>query len=168
MDIPSDQYRLYAEFGIASEKAQVLEVEAGNVALYYFRLSVKPDEINPEVTAFFKNIMNDVNKKTLGQLIKKIKTIINIDEITENLLNKALDKRNYLSHHFFRTHNYAIFSEQGRKNMMSELKEIQNVIDQAHSTLYAISSHLENIGPSFKKSEKTAESLKLAGKRVPI
>ncbi len=29
MSMPTDQYELYAEFGIAAEKAQVLEVDAG-------------------------------------------------------------------------------------------------------------------------------------------
>jgi hypothetical protein len=41
MSIPADQYELYAEFGIAAEKAQVLEVAAGNVALSYLALFVK-------------------------------------------------------------------------------------------------------------------------------
>lgn len=34
-----DQLRLYAEFGITAEKAQVLEFEAGNVALSFVRSS---------------------------------------------------------------------------------------------------------------------------------
>jgi hypothetical protein len=34
-NMPADQYELYAEYGIAAEKAQVLEFEAGNVALAF-------------------------------------------------------------------------------------------------------------------------------------
>jgi len=41
MSMPADQYELYAEFGIAAEKAQVLELEAGNVALLYIALIFK-------------------------------------------------------------------------------------------------------------------------------
>jgi hypothetical protein len=40
MDMPADQYKLYAEFGITSEKAQVLEVDAGNVALGFLAMFV--------------------------------------------------------------------------------------------------------------------------------
>jgi hypothetical protein len=50
MNIPKNQYELYAEFGIASEKAQVIEVEAGNVALSYLNIFIKSDQITPEIT----------------------------------------------------------------------------------------------------------------------
>lgn len=43
MNIPAEQYALYGEFGIASEEAQVLEVEAGNVALSFLALFVNPE-----------------------------------------------------------------------------------------------------------------------------
>ena len=35
MALPTDHYQLYVEFGIAVEKAQILEVDAGNVAISY-------------------------------------------------------------------------------------------------------------------------------------
>ncbi len=38
MNLPADQYELYAEFGMAVEKTQVLEVAAGNVALSFMML----------------------------------------------------------------------------------------------------------------------------------
>lgn len=37
-DMPPDLYELYAEFGIAAEKAQVMELAAGNFALAYVML----------------------------------------------------------------------------------------------------------------------------------
>lgn len=48
MDMPPDQYALYAEFGIAAEAAQVLEVSAGNAALAFLTLFFSPDQIGPE------------------------------------------------------------------------------------------------------------------------
>ena len=38
MNTPADHYEVYTEFGMAAEKAQVLEVAAGNVALSYLTL----------------------------------------------------------------------------------------------------------------------------------
>jgi hypothetical protein len=43
MDMPADQYALYAEFGIAAEKAQVLAVAAGNVALGFLAIAELKD-----------------------------------------------------------------------------------------------------------------------------
>jgi len=39
MDMPSDQYELYAMYGMIAEKAQVLDLEAGNVALFFLENS---------------------------------------------------------------------------------------------------------------------------------
>jgi hypothetical protein len=50
MEMPDDQYRLYAEFGIASERAQVLEVEAGNVALMFVVAFVDTEQITSVVS----------------------------------------------------------------------------------------------------------------------
>lgn len=169
MNTPPDRYELYAEFGIASEKAQVLEVAAGNLALGYLTLFIKPDDVTSEITALFKGIINDINKKTLGQLLKKIRTQMNVDEFIETTLTKALDKRNYLSHHFFRTHNFAIDSEIGRAEMILELKEIQSILDKAHNMLDAMSSNLEKIaGRSPEQTLEITKSLQAKGRRVKI
>jgi hypothetical protein len=113
--------------------------------------------------------MNNVNKKTLGQLLKVIRNQMSIDKFIEETLIKALEKRNYLFHHFFRTHNFAIFNELGRDKMISELKEIQNIFDKAHSMLNAMSSGLEKIaGFSPEEDFETIAKLIQEGKRVKI
>jgi hypothetical protein len=43
MSIPAEHYEVYAEFGMAAERAQVLEIAGGNVALSYLMLFYKPD-----------------------------------------------------------------------------------------------------------------------------
>jgi hypothetical protein len=58
IDVPPDLYELYAEFGYASEKAQVLEVAAGNVALAYLALFTDTDNITPEQIKFFRQIVD--------------------------------------------------------------------------------------------------------------
>jgi hypothetical protein len=58
MDMPADQYEIYAQFGITAEKAQVLEVDAGNVALGFLAMFVKTDELTPEETEVFRSIVN--------------------------------------------------------------------------------------------------------------
>jgi hypothetical protein len=48
VSIPADQYGLYAEFGIAAEKAQALELEAGNVAISFLLLLENTDQLSAE------------------------------------------------------------------------------------------------------------------------
>jgi hypothetical protein len=80
IDVPPDLYELYAEFGYASEKAQVLEVAAGNVALAYLALFTDTDNITPEQTEFFRQIVDDINSKTFGVLLKSTKKHGTIDD----------------------------------------------------------------------------------------
>ena len=75
MSMPSDQHDLYAQFGIAAEKAQTLELEAGNFVLTYLGLFFKPGQITEEQREFLSNLVDDMNHKTLGRLLKSIKGI---------------------------------------------------------------------------------------------
>jgi hypothetical protein len=118
MSMPTDQYELYAEFGIAAEKAQVLEVDAGNVALSFLALFVDTDQISAEQRDMFRRIVDDVDRKTLGILLKIIKRGITIDPSILRVVDEALEQRNYLTHKFFRTHNFALFDAAGRKVMI--------------------------------------------------
>ncbi len=168
MDIPEDQYALYAEFGIAAEKAQVLETEAGNLALSYLTLFVNTDNITPEETEMYRSVVDDVNRQTLGALLKRIKGQLNFDDTILGVVDEAVKQRNYLTHHFFRKHNFALFSEEGRKVMVLELKEIQGKLDNAHARLYAISGLLLKIVGREGISNEEALRLKTRGEMVKI
>jgi len=165
MDIPKDLYKLYAEYGIAAEKAQLLETEAGNVAIAFVALLVGIDELDDEKKRFYSNLVNDVNQKTLGRLLKHIKTIVNVDKKGIEIIDEALKQRNYLTHHYFRTHNFAIFSEDGRKKMIQELKDIQKKLDKAYACLLCISSLLEKLSdlnlPDLDKLVKAGKKVKI-------
>lgn len=145
MDIAPDLYKLYAEYGIAAEKAQVLETEAGNVCLLFVALFAGTNGLDEAKKNFFKQLVQDVNRKTLGRLLEQIKKTVDFDPETVELVESALEKRNYLSHHFFRKHNFAINNENGRSEMILELKEIQSHLDKAYASLSSISSLLEQL-----------------------
>jgi hypothetical protein len=168
MDVPTNLYELYAEFGIAAEKAQVLEVEAGNVALSFLALFAKTDQITDEQREMFRSIVDDVNRKTLGALLKHIKTIGTFDQAILDAVDKALEQRNYLTHNFFRSHNFAILNEEGRKVMVEELKDIQKKLSLAHAMLCGVSSTLIAMSDRTGLSEKITENLVTRGKRVEI
>ncbi len=159
---------LYTKFGIAAEKAQVLELEAGNVVLSYITLFVNTENITVEEKKGFKKLIEDVDAKTLGNLLTKIKSIVNFDTMSENIINEALNKRNYLTHRFFKTHNFAIYNETGRNAMINELEEISNYFDTAHNHLSTISKLMAKVaGRKDISIEKTKELIE-QGKKLKI
>jgi hypothetical protein len=134
--LPDDLRSLYEEFGRAAEMAQVMEVEAGNVALVFVTLTVDPQKpITNEQRKFYRAVVDDVDRRTFGNLLKQIRSVVQIDKSIEDIVNDALEKRNYLTHRFFRTHNFAIHSEEGRKAMRAEIDEIHTAFNLAHATL---------------------------------
>lgn len=168
MDLAEDQRQLYAEFGIAAEKAQILEMEAGNVALAFIALFVGTDHITPEKRELFRGLVHDVNSKTLGALLRSIKAMAKFDDSLLKIVDDALERRNYLAHRFFPSHNYAIFDEAGRQTMISELQEIQATLDRAHRALSAVSSLLAQMAGRPDLPEAMAKEFIEQGKRLSI
>jgi len=164
MNMPAGQYELYAEFGMVAEKAQVLEVAAGNVALGFLAMFVKTDEITPEQTEMYRAIVDDVNRRTFGSLLKHLKKTMNLSGPIINVIDEALERRNYLTHHFFRTHNFALYSEKGRETMTAELKEIGGKLDLAKHILDAMAELMAG----RKTDTGTIEKLIARGKKVNI
>jgi hypothetical protein len=171
MSMPADQYELYAEFGIAAEKAQVLELEAGNVALLYMALVFKAEEIGDEQRNMFRSILDDCDRSTLGRLLRQVKSIGEFDESILCAVDEALERRNHLMHKFFRTHNFAILGEPGRKTMIEELKEIQCKLDRAHTMLLGVAGILQKLAGLDDVPDEVTKRLELIqkqGKRVDL
>jgi hypothetical protein len=168
VSFPQDQVELYTEFGITAEKAQVLEVEAGNVALTFVTLFFDTSRIGAEEREFFRHLVDDVNSKTLGALLRSIKTWAKFDERLLQIVDEGLERRNYLAHRFFPSHNFAIFSETGRRVMIEELKAIQMKLDRAHSALSAVSASLEQFAGRKDLAAEVAEKFIREGKRLNL
>jgi hypothetical protein len=169
MDIPADQLEVYTQFGIAAELAQGLEVDAGNVALAYLAVFVDTGKVTPDQTEWFRSLMEDLNRKTLGQLLRSIKKLATYgDEVLETV-DEALVKRNYLMHRFFPFHNFSLFSVEGRREMLAELDEIQKKFGVAHGMLTAIHDALHMLaGRSLEDQDRVRERLLARGRRVQI
>jgi hypothetical protein len=94
MSMPPGQYELYAQFGIAAEKAQTLELEAGNFVLSYLGFFFKPGQITEEQREFLSSLVDDMNHKTLGRLLKSIKGLATFDQNFISTVEGALERRN--------------------------------------------------------------------------
>ncbi len=58
-------------------------------------------------------------------MIGSLKKIVLVPEELENILAKALERRNWLAHAYFRERATDIMSTQGRDKMIAELEEAQ-------------------------------------------
>jgi hypothetical protein len=169
---PEDLRELYYEFGRTAEMAQLLETEAGNLALVYATMLIDTSKITDEQREFFRALVEDIDKRTFGDLFRQIEKIGHIDDTILTTVNDALDKRNYLTHRFFRRHNFAIHSVEGRKAMLADLREIQRSLSLAHTMLMGMTGSLSELlakllGRSVL-SEQEALSLMEKGKSVNL
>jgi hypothetical protein len=167
-ELPPDQYELYAEYGMAAEKAQSLEVAAGNVALSYLLLFIDTAEITNEQRELIRSVTDDLNRKTLGAVLKNIKQTAKFDPAILETVDAALERRNYLTHKFFRTHNFAICSANGRGAMIDELKDIRRALALAEAMLQGISELLDQMVGRGGLAEKVTARLEAVGKKVDI
>jgi len=165
---PEDLRALYFEFGRTAEMAQVMELEAGNLALAFVSLAFDPAKITDDERRIFQALIDDVNSRTFGNLLKHIRKIGSISESIEQTINEALEKRNYLVHKFFRSHNLEVNSEDGRKIMRAELEEIYNSLSRAHTTLSGMTNTFNQAFGRPNITDEEAIELMNKGKRVEI
>jgi hypothetical protein len=152
--------------------AQLMETEAGNLALVYATMLVDTSNITAEQREFFRALVQDVNKRTFGNLFRQIQKLGQIDDGILATVNDALEKRNYLTHKFFRNHNFAIQSVEGRQAMLDDIREIHASLSLAHAVLSGMTGSLSQLlAKVFGRSvlsEHEALTLMQQGKRVDI
>jgi len=159
---------LYAKFGRAAEMAQVMELEAGNLALAYALIAFDVENLTNDQKLFLSSLSEDVDRRTFGNLIHLLKKSMNIDQTIEGAINSALEKRNYLTHRFFRTHNLAIHSSEGRAIMVDELSDLYEAFSFAHTILHGMTHTLNELFGNPNISEGQAKKLMEKAKRVEI
>jgi hypothetical protein len=128
---------VYWKFGYAAEAAQLLETELGNVLIKHGivegNLANRP---NPSRAA---DLVRQIDKHTLGQLIANLKTKNQPIANLEDVLGKALDERNRLFHSFYRQHNFRRNSDEGRQRMLDDLESIHKALLDAYKAVMLLS-----------------------------
>jgi hypothetical protein len=128
---------VYRKFGETAEAAQLLETELGNL-----RLDIDIEDeglaknLNPQRAA---ELVEKVNRQTLGQLLKGLNSNSQSLAVLEALLATALVERNRLSHSFYREHNFRRNSSEGRALMLADLDSIHNAILDAYKAVLLLS-----------------------------
>jgi hypothetical protein len=125
----ADRHELYAKYGIAAEAAQLFETELNTLLLCLRALQngwhIVPDSERASAA------LREIDKKTLGGLIRDLKPYMNLDEAAEAHFVAALDARNRLTHGFFERHNFKIQTAFGRDEMVADLERLHRQLLQA-------------------------------------
>jgi len=127
-----DRHELYAKYGIAAEAAQLFETELGTLLLCLRALEHGWDVVPDGEAA--REVLNEIDRSTLGRLLHNLRRHINIEGALEEEFALALDARNRLMHGFFERHNFKIQSEQGRREMIEDLKNLHKKLCTAWQT----------------------------------
>lgn len=128
---------VYRKFGEASEAAQLLETELGNILLMYHCIEAGLVESPDSERA--TEIYRQVNKHTLGQLIKKLGLNTTSSAQLQELLSQALTVRNRLAHSFYLRHNLRRNSTDGCVIMMKDLESMHDKLLEAYKAVMLLS-----------------------------
>ena len=128
---------VYRKFGYAAEAAQLVETELGNLLIEHG--IVEENLVNQPDPKRAADLLRQINRHTLGQLIIKLKAKNHSIANLEDVLEKALDERNRLFHSFYRQHNLRRNSDEGRQRMLDDLEGIHNALLDAYKAVMLLS-----------------------------
>lgn len=132
---------VFACAGSALRHAQHFEV-----ALKFFIHTLRrlqPGHNEPENV---ETLAVGLRKQTLGRLLKQFNIKVKIsDPAIPSLLERAVEKRNFLAHHFFLEREDLLLEEAGRFSLLSELTEMGQLFEKAGNLTRTMGTVLEEV-----------------------
>ena len=128
---------VYRKFGEASEAAQLLETELGNLLL--LQRCVDADLLERSDPNRTTAIYHQINSQTLGQLIRSLGAFESSVVDIERLFSEGLVARNRLAHSFYLKHNLRRNSDDGRTVMLRDLESIHEGLLKAYNAALVLS-----------------------------
>lgn len=114
-DIHGKSRLIYAYFGLAVYYAQCLEQTFINM-IWLNRIFKKKVKSQKELESIIDAVEN--SKKTMGNLINEVKTEYSVPDDLQLELRDILNKRNYLTHKFFKDQIWKFKSDIGMREML--------------------------------------------------
>ena len=128
---------VYRKFGEAAEAAQLLETELGNLLLTHE--CIEADLLQSPEPDRATAIYDQINRKTLGQLIRSLGAAVDPVADLEQILSDALTARNRLTHSFYLRHNFRRNSDDGRDVMLRNLETLHRSLLEAYKAVLLLS-----------------------------
>jgi uncharacterized protein YPO0396 len=156
----SEAKEVFSFFGLCMYNLQIFEQGFVNLAV---GLQIKG--LTELTEKDFDNLFNKMSMKTLGQLISEVRNYVNIPTKLEKDMNNVLEKRNYIVHRFFVKHDIDFMSNNGRVEMIEELRKISEnaqVVDEkveliTHSLWEKLGLTAEVVQKELKKMREEAK-----------
>jgi hypothetical protein len=131
MDYDDSQTRdVYAHFGLAMFLAQGLEHAIVN-SLVILRLPLRGQLTRADIDS----LMEKNFRKPLGEILRALRSEVELPADLEATLTEALKVRNHLAHHYFRERANQFVSRSGRDQMLQELQVHQRLFEAADDQL---------------------------------
>lgn len=115
---------IYAYYGLTMYHIQCLEKTLAMLGAIVYNSNA--DHITREQ---FDAILETNFKKTLGQLIFNVKKSVNLPDDFEKKLVDALEKRNFVAHHYFWKRAMKFSHTRGQEEMLEELTQLSNYFE---------------------------------------
>ena len=136
-DIPvpdlDDPKEIYAFAGLALYQANLVEASLINLGAV-----LKLEKVQAITRQLFDEIFQNLEAKTLGQLLKATRSLTTVSSEVDSVLSKTLEERNFLIHNFFREHAGDIINDKGRVLMIDRLRSMIGLFQQADNLVTPI------------------------------
>lgn len=141
MDESEHCKEVYAYFGLAMYRAQCVEQSLIQLLIFFdfFEKNAPAFSTRDRWEADFDRFDREISEKTMGRLLKHINNLGILDEELKDLLSMALNKRNWLAHHYFVDRAVDFVSERGRVDMIAELGELTDLFNAVEEALQPLS-----------------------------
>lgn len=147
--------RVFARAGVALYQAQVLEAAFQHLLVV---IGIVSGEVGTQSS--FVELEEKLRGYTLGRLIRDFQNGASLTPGAEELVEKALERRNFLAHHFFKERAVAFMGRQGREAMVEELLSYEDLFVRAEALISAMGDALRvHIGVPQEKVQREFERL---------
>ncbi len=156
---------VFACFGSAVQHAQLFEEELRTFLASYEKLRGKTLKAGAATTRPIKQ-----GKKTMGGLLRDVGKYVRFDEKRIVLkLEKVLERRNFLMHHFFLERDEGFKTRNGRNRLLQELIGIEEELDTVRGWIAGLRVAMEEMlsNPGKVRLVRDEEVLFSANVEVP-
>lgn len=140
---------MFANYGLTALAAQALEK-----TLLLLLGAVNCLEVGKVTKSDLHEVLDEHNRKTLAWLIKALRTKVTFPHALEADLTRALEKRNYVMHHFFLDRFDVLRLAESPEQMSQELRPIWELLNDVQGRTGAI---LEIVQKQFGGSQAQIE-----------
>jgi hypothetical protein len=130
---------VYAYYGLTMYHIQCLER-----TLVMLGTTVYNSNADHMTSEQFDANLETNSKKTLGQLIFKIKKSVNLPDDFEKKLNDALENRNFIAHRYFWERAMQFSHTRGQEEMLAELTQLSTYFENMDRELTLVQRKWSN------------------------